>query len=348
MVLSFVDSWPMPLQLLAFVVALVVGIIFLVKFCDIFVAASSAIAKKLHISPLIIGLTIVAMGTSCPELAVSVSDSITTLINGGNANVAIGNVVGSNICNLLIVLGFSAIFTPIIVKKSVCKKEYPFMILVTSLLVIFGCLFGLNGSHAVLRWEAIVLVVFSVLYLLFLLYNAKKNPEEQAEVSEVEDMQTWKAIVFVVLGIAGIVLGGEAVVFGAKGLALSASDALSLNHDLSEALVGLTIVAVGTSLPELVTSVVAARKGENEIALGNVIGSNIFNIVFVLGIAGTVTPLTTGSQIIVDLLVMLGATLVVFVVALKGKIDKKHGYLFIVLYALYLIYLIVRTITAGV
>lgn len=348
MFLSFVDKWPMPLQLLAFVVALVVGIIFLVKFCDIFVAASSAIAKKLHISPLVIGLTIVAMGTSCPELAVSVSDSITTLVDGGNANVAIGNVVGSNICNLLIVIGFSAIFTPLIVKKSVCKKEYPFMILVTSLLVVFGCFFSLSGQHAILRWEAIILVVFSVIYLLFLLYNAKKNPEEQGEVSEVEDMVTWKAILFVILGIAGIVLGGEAVVFGAKGLALSASDALSLNHDLAEALVGLTIVAVGTSLPELVTSVVAARKGENEIALGNVIGSNIFNIVFVLGISGTVTPLTTGSQIIVDLLVMLGATLIVFFVALKGKIEKKHGYLFIVLYGLYLLYLIIRTITAGV
>lgn len=351
MLLSFVDGWSMPLQLLAFVVGLVVGIFCLVKFCDIFVGASSAIAKKLHISPLIIGLTIVAMGTSCPELAVSVSDSISTLIDGGNANVAIGNVVGSNICNILIVLGFSAVFTPIIVKKSVCKKEYPFMLLVTCLLVLFGCLFGigtLTGNYAILRWEAIILVVFSIIYLIFLLYNAKKNPEEQGEATEVIDMPTWKAILFVIIGIAGIVFGGEAVVFGAKGLALSASDALNLNHDLAESLVGLTIVAVGTSLPELVTSVVAAKKGENEIALGNVIGSNIFNIVFVLGISGVVNPLTTGSQIVVDLFVMLGSALVVFFLSLRGKIGKKEGIFLILLYIAYVIYLVIRTITAGV
>ena len=121
---TFVDSWPVALRVIAFIIAFIIGVLCLVKFCDIFVDASSAIAKKLHISELIIGLTIVAMGTSCPELAVSVSDSISSLIEGGNANVAIGNVIGSNICNLLLVLGFSAIFTPIIVKKSVCKREY--------------------------------------------------------------------------------------------------------------------------------------------------------------------------------------------------------------------------------
>ena len=351
MFLSFVDGWDTPWQLLAFVAGLAIGIFCLVKFCDIFVNASSAIAKKLHISPLIIGLTIVAMGTSCPELAVSVSDSITTLINGGNANVAIGNVVGSNICNILIVIGFSAIFTPIIIKKSVCKKEFPFMLLVSILLVVFGCLFGINsltGNHAILRWEALILVVFIVIYIAFLLYNAKKNPEEQGEVEEVIEMPLWKAIIFVIIGIAGIVFGGEAVVFGAKGLALSASDALNLNHDLAESLVGLTIVAVGTSLPELVTSVVAARKGENEIALGNVIGSNIFNIVFELGISGVVNPLTTGSQIVVDLFVMLGSALVVFFLSLRGKIGKKEGILLIILYAIYVGYLVIRTITAGV
>ena len=349
--LSFVDSWDTPWQLLTFVAGLVIGIYCLVKFCDIFVNASSSIAKKLHISPLIIGLTIVAMGTSCPELAVSVSDSITTLLNGGNANVAIGNVVGSNICNILIVIGFSAIFTPIIIKKSVCKKEFPFMLLITVLLVVFGCLFGigsLTGGHAILRWEAIILVVFSVVYLLFLLYNAKKNPEEQGEEVEIVEQPLWKSLIFVVIGIAGIVFGGEAVVFGAKGLALSASDALNLNHYLEESLVWLTIVAVGTSLPELVTSVVAAKKGENEIALGNVIGSNIFNIVFVLGISGVVNPLTTGSQIVIDLFVMLASSLVVFFLSLRGKIGKKEGIILIVLYAIYVGYLVVRTVTAGV
>ena len=184
--------------------------------------------------------------------------------------------------------------------------------------------------------------------LLFLLYNAKKNPEEQGEEVEIVEQPLWKSLIFVVIGIAGIVFGGEAVVFGAKGLALSASDALNLNHDLAESLVGLTIVAVGTSLPELVTSVVAAKKGENEIALGNVIGSNIFNIVFVLGIAGAVNPLTTGSQIVIDLFVMLASSLIVFFLSLRGKIGKKEGILLIVLYAIYVGYLVVRTVTAGV
>ena len=162
MFLSFVDSWQLGWQIVAFIVGLVVGVFCLVKFCDIFVDSASAIAKKMHISPLIIGLTVVAIGTSLPELAVSVSDSITTLVAGGNANVALGNVVGSNICNLLIVLGCSAIFTPILVKKSVCKKEFPFMIFITFLAMIFILFFGINsivGSYAITRWEAIILEI---------------------------------------------------------------------------------------------------------------------------------------------------------------------------------------------
>ena len=158
MTLTFVDSWPIYLQSITFVVALIIGIICLVKFCDIFVDASSTIAKKLHIPELIIGLTVVAIGTSCPELAVSVSDSITSLLEHSNANVAIGNVIGSNTCNLLLVLGFSAVFTPIVVKKSVCKREYPFLLGVSALSVLFVVLFGtgssITGNYAILRWEA--------------------------------------------------------------------------------------------------------------------------------------------------------------------------------------------------
>lgn len=346
MFLSFVNGWPVPLQLIAFVVAMVIGIIFLVKFCDLFVNAASAIAKKLNVPPLIIGLTIVAMGTSCPELAVSVSDSVTTLIEGGNANVAIGNVVGSNICNLLVVLGFSAVFTPIIVKKSICKREFPFLIIVTSLLTIFAIFFGIGavtGNYAITRIESLILVVFIVLYLIMLFRNAKKDPNS-GEAVDAPDMGWFKAIIFTILGVAGIILGGEAVVFGAKGLALAGSDALNINHDLAESLVGLTIVAVGTSLPELVTSVIAAKKGQNEIALGNVIGSNIFNIVFVLGISGVINPLTSGAQIIVDVLVMLGVTLFVFILSLRGKIGKKEGFILLAFYVLYLGYLIIRTV----
>lgn len=355
MILTFVDSWPIYLQSIAFVVGLIVGTICLVKFCDIFVDSASTIAKKLHISELIIGLTVVAIGTSCPELAVSVSDSISSLLENSNANVAIGNVIGSNICNLLLVLGFSAVFTPIVVKKSVCKREYPFLLIISALLVLFVILFGTGSSitsnYAILRWEAIILVVLMFVYIWFLIHNAKKHPDEQLNTEEEKlteekekDMKLWKAIILVIVGAAGIVFGGEAVVFGAKGLALQVSDAAHLDHDLAESLVGLTIMAVGTSLPELVTSVVAAKKGQNELALGNVIGSNIFNILFVLGIAGTVNPLTTGSQVIIDAIVMLAATIVVFIFALTGKIKRSGGIALLCMYGAYLAYLIVRTI----
>ena len=347
---DFILDWQLPFQLISFVVLLALGVFFLVKFCDIFVDSASCIAKKLKIPPLVIGLTIVAMGTSCPELAVSVSDSIASLVNGGNANVALGNVVGSNICNILLVLGLSALFTPMIIRKSIIKKELPILLGVSALLVVFGCFFGLGDKLAIVRWEAIIFVVLMIAYLVYVVLSAKKSGSgEDAPAGEevvIKDMPIWKCSVLAVVGIAGIILGGEMVVFGAKGLATEGALAIGLDADLTEALVGLTIVAVGTSLPELVTSVIAAKKGENELAIGNVVGSNIFNILFILGIAGTVNPLTTGNQIIVDLLVMLGITVLLFVLSLAGKLGKKQGVVLLSCYGAYLAYLITRTIVA--
>lgn len=341
-------DWNIWLTMLCCIALLVVGVFCLVKFCDIFVDASSSIAKRFHISPMIIGLTIVAMGTSCPELAVSTSDSISCLINGGNANVAIGNVVGSNICNILIVLGVSILFTPIIIKKETLKKEFPMLIGVSLLFVIFGILFGVGsvtGNYAILRWEGIVFVVLMIAYIVFLVIDAKKHPnEEESTEAEGKEYKLWVAIILVVVGALGIILGGELVVYGAKGMALRCAKEAGVNQDLAESLVGLTIVAVGTSLPELVTSVVAAKKGQNDIALGNVIGSNIFNILFVLGISATVCPLTTGSQVIVDLIVMMAITLLLFALSFSKKLGKKTGILFISIYVLYVTYLILRTL----
>ncbi len=347
MIPEFYETWHIAPKLIILLVFMVVGVFFLVKFCDLFVGAASSIAKKLKIAPMIIGLTVVAMGTSCPELAVSVSDSIGCLINGGYANVAIGNVVGSNICNILLVLGLSVIFTPIIIKKSTLKKEMPFLMGVSLLLVIFGIFFGVGtvtGNYAILRWEGIIFVVLMIGYLVFLVIDAKRHPVEDENQEEIKDMKMWKAILFVVLGAIGIAAGGEFVVFGAKGLAVTGATAMGINHDLAESLVGLTIVAVGTSLPELVTSTVAAKKGQNDIALGNVIGSNIFNILFVLGIASTVNPLTTGNEIVVDLIVMMSITTLLFALAFTGKLGRKTGILFITIYVLYLTYLILRTV----
>ncbi len=347
MIPEFYQNWHIAPKLLILLVFMVVGVVFLVKFCDLFVGASSSIAKKLKIAPMIIGLTVVAMGTSCPELAVSVSDSISSLIEGGHANVAIGNVVGSNICNILLVLGLSIIFTPIIIKKTTMKKEMPFLMGISILFVIFGIFFGIGtitGHYAILRWEGIIFIILMIAYLVFLVIDAKRHPEEAQNEEEIKDMKMWKAILFVIIGAIGIAAGGEFVVFGAKGIAITGATAMGLNQDLAESLVGLTIVAVGTSLPELVTSTVAAKKGENDIALGNVIGSNIFNILFVIGIASTVNPLTTNGEVVIDLIVMMSITTLLFALAFSGKLGKKTGILFISIYVLYLTYLILRTV----
>ncbi len=344
-----IEAWPEPVKMIIYVLAICIGVFALVKASDVFVDSSCVIAKKLKVPSIIIGLTIVSFGTSAPELAVSVSDSITTMINGGNANVAIGNVVGSNICNILLVLGCSAIFTPIMVKKSLCKKEYPFLIGVTILCLIFGLFFGLNTvfdgkDFAIVRIEGAILVIGIIIYVVMLIKGAKKGDAENEEAEHnIKDMSMVKAIILTIIGLAGIVIGGEAVVYGAKNMAYSIGSYAKIDHDIVESLVGLTIVAVGTSLPELVTSVVAAKKGENDIALGNVIGSNIFNILFVLGLSSVVNPLTTGSQIVVDLLVMNVSTLIVFFMCLKGKISKKGGLFLILLYCCYVGYLILRT-----
>lgn len=354
MLASLFENWivnlHVGLKLAIYIVGLAAGVFCLVKFCDIFVDSSGAIATKLKIPPLIIGLTIVAMGTSLPELAVSVSDSITCLIQGGHANVAIGNVVGSNICNILLVLGLSVIFTPIALKKGVYKRELPILLGTTALVVLFICLFGLNSAAslsdlAITRWEGIILVIIMIAYITYIVLMAKKRPDELDPVEEVAaDMPLWKAILLVVLGGVGIFLGGQFVEFGAKGLAMQGAEALNINHDMAEALVGLTIVAVGTSLPELVTSCIAAKKGANEIAVGNVIGSNMFNMLFVMGIAATVNPLTTGSQVIVDALVMVAVTALLLVFAQKGKLTRAHGISFVCLYGVYLVYLVLRTV----
>lgn len=347
--LDFVSTWPVAAQIAAYVVGLGLGVFCLVKFCNYFVDASSTIAQKLKISPLIIGLTIVAMGTSLPELAVSASDSISVLVSaeGARANVAIGNVIGSNICNLLLVLGTSVLFTPIVVKKSVSKREFPILLSVSALMVLFVFLFGDTaiGSVVFTRLECVVFVVGIVAYLAYLVVSAKKDPVSvEVEMNEIADMSWPKAIFLVIIGAAGTILGGVLVVFGAKGLSLQGAQAAGLNHDLAETLVGLTVVAVGTSLPELVTSCIAAKKGQNEIALGNVIGSNIFNSLFVLGIAGVINPLSGGSEVLVDVVVMFAITLLVFLFSLNGKFERKEGIVLLGCYVVYVVYLVLRTL----
>lgn len=354
MFLTFMDdlitNWPTAWRIVLFIAALGVGVFFLVKFCDIFVDSASSIAKKAHISPMVIGLTIVAMGTSFPELAVSSSDSITALLestaeNQVHANIALANVVGSNICNILLVLGISIFFTPIIVKKETLKRDYPFLIFVTVLCVVFGLCFNLSGDYAILRFEGIIFVVLMIAYLVYLVIDSKKHPV-LAEEDEIKDMALWKAIILLIVGGVGVFVGGEAVVFGAKGIALAGAASMGIDSNLAEKIIGLTVVAVGTSLPELVTSAIAAKKGQVELALGNVIGSNLFNILFVLGIASTINPIIADGTIVLDLIFMLTITILLFGISFTKKLDRKFGILFLGLYVAYVTYLVLRVILA--
>lgn len=264
-------------------------------------------------------------------------------MNGGNANIAFSNVVGSNVSNLLLVLSFSCLFAPVFIKKE-SKRDYIVLMFITFLLTLFAFLFG---SNEIKRWESIILVILIFFYFAYIIINVKRDNKEELKQEEKESTQNikmLKPIVLVLLSVAGIALGGELVVYGAKGIALNISDALAIDRNIAESLIGLTIVAVGTSLPELVTTVIASKKGENDMALGNVIGSNIFNIIFVLGTAGVIAPFSIASYMIVDLIVLVVATLLVFAFVIKGKLTRKHSVVLISMYALYLIYLILRTI----
>ncbi len=334
------------------IVFLIIGIVLLVEGADFFVSGASSIAKKLKISALVIGLTVVSFGTSAPELAVSLSSSIK-----GESGIALGNVVGSNIMNLLVVLGFSSVIAPIAVKKSICKREFPFLIASTSLLIIFSLdnfFSGYTGIENILsRGECLIFVCGIVLFCYISIVMAKKdaqvelsdalsNQEEAPKQEEIKDIPVWKAIISLVLGLAGIVVGAEFVTTPATSIATSLGLAANLDKKMVTNVVGLTVVAIGTSLPELVTSIMAAKKGENEIAIGNVVGSNIFNILFICGLCGVITPLTMTNDIITDMILSLGATLLVFFVCRKGKITKKNGGILIGVYVLYLTYILLR------
>lgn len=314
-------------------ILLIVGFLLLIKGADIFVGGASAIAKKLGIPPVIVGLTIVSIGTSAPELAVSIISSLQ-----GSNEIAMGNVIGSNLFNTLVVLGVTTIVLPLIIKKDTIKVDFMINILVTFLLFIltFGKIF--NNDNIISRIDGLILVAICVIYMIFLIIKSKKT--NISEISEDEkNIRIAKKLVAVILGAVGIVLGGKLVVDSATNIAYSLG--------MSEKLVGLTIVAMGTSLPELVTSVVAATKGENDIALGNVLGSNIFNILLILGVSSAITPIPVAQNLIVDFIFLLCVSIFIFALIIfsKGK-EKKltriEGVVLVVLYIGYIIYIINR------
>ena len=272
------------------VVLLLIGFVFLVKGADAFVEGSSSIAKHFHVPSLIIGMTIVAMGTSLPETAVSVTASIA----GSNA-LAVSNAVGSNIFNLMVVIGVCAVLTPVAVQKSSLKIDIPFSIVCALLLLVLG-----HDRMMLTRVNGLILIVLFAFFILYMIRSAQhsmnnEDSEFAAEAADMKVMSVPKSLIFIVIGIAGITLGSDWVVDGAKTIASA--------FGISENLIGLTIVAFGTSLPELMTSIVAARKNEVDMALGNAVGSNIFNILMVLGIASALSPIAFIQENIIDIII---------------------------------------------
>lgn len=310
------------------IVLLIVGMALLIKGADLFVEGSSKIAKALHIPSLIIGLTLVSMGTSAPEASVSINAAINDL-----NDLSIGNIVGSNIFNTLFIIGVSALFTPLVISKEMKKYDIPIMIGIYVLLIMFSFVISPLKLDII---ESIILILSFVAYIVFLIYRAKKNPPQEEENPEDEKKPSIvKNIIFAIIGLAAIIFGGDLVVDNASEIAIK------LN--MSEALVGLTIVAVGTSLPELVTSVVASIKKENDIALGNVVGSNIFNIVFILGSSSMISSLTLKESGLFDMIVMLVSGVIIMVFSLFSKnIKKWQGILIFLLYVIYLTLIIIR------
>lgn len=324
---EFISNCSMPLA----IIFLLAGLLFLVKGADFFVEGSSGIAKRFHVPTIIIGLTIVAMGTSLPETAVSVVAAIQH-----KNTLAISNVIGSNIFNMIVVIGICAIMTKVAVQKITLKRDFPYSVFAALLLLVFG------GTGMKLgRMDSVVLLVFFGIFVVLMIYMAI-NSEKESDGKQREDMNETerkisipKCLVLLAVGVAGIIIGGDMVVDSATNIALKIG--------MSETLVGLTIVSIGTSLPELVTSVVAARKKEVDMALGNAIGSNIFNILFVLGLAGVISPMPFLKENIIDVLILIALSLLVWFFAYtKQQFSRKEGIVMVMLYAVYIVYICMR------
>ena len=305
-------------------ILLLVGFIFLIKGADYFVEGSSNIAKKFKISPMIIGLTIVAMGTSMPELSVSITSSLI-----GKNDMSLANVVGSNMFNILMALGTSSLIINLPIKKDSIKFDIPFLIGIGILLLLM--LSDLKLSI----FEGLILIGIFVFYLWKTLKPMLKKKDKDIKENEEKNKSMFKMIVISLVGIIGIIIGGNMVVDNASKIAEI--------FGMSQNLIGLTIVAVGTSLPEFVTSIMAIKKGENEIAIGNVVGSNIFNILLILGVSSVVNPLMINIVGLIDVLFMVASSVLLYLFIRKNKnLNRYQGIIFILLYVGYIIYTIIR------
>ena len=308
------------MSVIIFILALTGGFVLLVKGSDFFVDGAAGIARRFGIPQIIIALTIVAMGTSAPEAAVSITAAFQ-----GNADISIGNIVGSNVLNVLIILGVCSVITPLVVKKETIRYEIPFLFLTS--LVLF--LLGLDGQVTLV--DGLILIFMFIVYLAYLFVSAKKNKEEP------EDDKTQKSvpilIVYLIGGLAAVIIGSKLAVYGATGIA----EALGV----SERFIGLTVVALGTSLPEMCTSIAAARKGNADIAIGTIVGSNIFNILFVIGLTSLITNVPYQPRFIIDGLIMIGTTIFLWLCVFRtNKLHRVAGIAMLITYGGYFVYLL--------
>lgn len=315
------------LDMLLDIALLIVGFVLLIKGADVFVEGASKIAAKLHVPQIVIGLTIVAFGTSAPEAAVSIASAFKD-----SADIAIGNIIGSNICNVLLILGLSGIIGVLSVKKNTFRYESPFVIVISAVLLLLGLL-----NNGLSRLDGVILWIFFLVFLFYLYRLTKKG--EDTSVDDVPELtekdRVWKMILMIVLGLVCIVFGSQ--------LTVDAASSIATAFGVTQRVIGLTVVAIGTSLPELMTSVMASKKGKNDIAIGNIIGSNIFNILFVLGTAALVAP--SGIPFVSDFLwdgIISIAAVVLFLVfvACKKQLPKWGAAIMLASYMAYMIYIL--------
>ena len=298
---------------------LTVGFVMLVKGSDWFVDGAAGIAAKFRIPQIIIGLTIVAMGTSAPEAAVSITAAM-----GGSADITVGNIVGSNILNVLVILGLAAAIVPIAVGKSTQKIDAPFMIAISAIFLALG------WDGTITRLDGIVLLVLFASYIGYMIWEALHSDEEG---DEIKDMPVWKMLLSTAIGLALVVWGAD--------VAVGAATELATIFGMSERFIGLTVVALGTSLPELFTSVTAARKGNADIAIGNIVGSNIFNILFVVGLSSMVINVPFAPNFRIDMAVAIAAAVFMWAASLKQKkLVRWHGFVMLAGYVAYFLYLL--------
>ena len=305
------------------VVILIVGFVLLIKGSDFFVDGSSNVASLLKIPTIIVGLTIVAFGTSAPEAAVSITSSIT----GSNA-LAVSNVIGSNLFNMLLIIGLCAMLKELKMDKPTLETDLPFLVVATiicSVLMLIGFKFS--------RIDGIIALAILIIYIYFIIRGIKKGKDDQS-VSEVK-MGLPRSVLYILGGLAGIVIGAKFVVDSASNIAIA--------FGMSETLVGLTIVAMGTSLPELATSITAIRKNEEGLVIGNVLGSNLFNLLFVLGLSSAISPITINHGMYVDILLLVGVTILFYIFGkTQDKFDRKEGIILLILFIAYMAFAVMR------